>query len=444
MRYQTLPHWLEWQQTLHPKAIDMSLARISSVAEALGLSDSDLNCEPVTLITVGGTNGKGSCVRTLEQLLLAQGKAVGAFTSPHVLEYNERVRLNGASASDADFLRAFDAIDRARGDISLTYFEFSTLAAAWLFRDFNCEYWLLEVGLGGRLDSVNIWSADLAIVTSIDLDHIEWLGDNRESIGTEKAGIFRPGQLAICADPNPPSSIGRQAERLGTRLHQIGKDFSYTLDESSERFSWVMACDGSASNKALPVAITCSRPNLPLPSVAAALTGFNLLGVLDADRAQELLPELSLPGRFQRITYREKPLILDVAHNGQACELLAQRLESAVPKRRAAVFAAMADKDLPRIINTMAPLIDTWYLVDLNDTPRAAKPSAVAALVEQGGGQCVCSGNTADALERLCPASHGSTTASPRQAENSFYDEVVVFGSFYTVEAALRAINSGD
>ncbi|WP_317929027.1 bifunctional folylpolyglutamate synthase/dihydrofolate synthase [Halioxenophilus sp. WMMB6] len=423
MRYQTVDQWLEWQQTLHPKAIDMSLDRIATVAHRLQLDTPTLKARGCTLISIAGTNGKGSCVRSLEQFLLGQGLSAGAFTSPHVLRYNERIRINGSDVADDDLLKAFAAIDQARAEISLTYFEFSTLAAAWLFAEYQVRYWLLEVGLGGRLDSVNIWDADIAIITSIGIDHIQWLGDTREKIGAEKAGIFRPGQLAICADRKPPASIADAARNRQTRLRQVGIDFNWR--EEGGLLHWWQ--ENSASERQMR---TMPRPNLPLASVAAALTALSELQQLPSnEQCQELAHKLALAGRFQAASYRNLPLILDVAHNEDSARLLADLLTertktAANGLKLAAVFAVMADKSLPEIIEPLLPLVNQWFLPQLPGNDRAADNKDVERALQRAGGDTLC-------CEEMAAALTAAEAAQP--------DLVVVFGSFYTVEACLLA-----
>ncbi len=425
MRYSSLQAWLDWQQTLHPKAIDMSLDRINLVATLAGVDGSFLKAAETTVVTVGGTNGKGSCVRTMEQLLLADRCTVGAFTSPHVLRYNERIRINGTEASDDQILQAFDAIDQARGDISLTYFEFNTLAAAWLFKRHNVHYWLLEVGLGGRLDSVNIWPADIAIITSIGIDHVQWLGDNREDIGREKAGIFRPEQTAFCADLDPPTSIIEVAKEQGTKLSLANHQFGWRCDGSTWHW-WMKSAAGRVIERSVP------KPRLPQPSVAAALATLASLDKLPApDQLQERLPSAQLPGRFQRLTLHGRTLVLDVAHNPQSVELLVQNLKAEGWKTKPmAIFAALKDKDIGSILHIMAPIIERWRLPKLPGVARAAAPEDILARLSLMGAEALID---ADIKHSLAAAALSENSASTDQL-------VVVFGSFHTIEACLMAL----
>lgn len=419
MRFSSLQQWLDWQETLHPKAIDMSLERISHVAVRAGIDDAELKHTRCKIITVAGTNGKGSCVYALEQLLLKSGHSVGAYTSPHVLKYNERIRINGQEASDKHIIDAFHSLDQARGDISLTYFEFATLAAAKLFKDSKLDFWLLEVGLGGRLDSVNIWDADVAIVTSIGIDHTQWLGDNREDIGSEKAGVFRPDQLAISADLDTPRSVIDKAKSLAAKLSVAGQNFGWSSD--GKRWSWWHQKDPDHQ-----IQLNLPLCNLPEPSVAAALTALSQLNELPpiAD-IESVLKNLDLQGRYQQISIGSLNLILDVAHNPHAAELLAKKLRKNHPDTNLiAIFAAMEDKDLSGIIEPLLPLIDHWYLPAI-PVNRSADPADIGkTLIEkQTSSECSADMNTALA-----------------QIEAKFPNRtIVVFGSFYTVEACLKS-----
>jgi len=423
MRYPTLQQWLDWQQTLHPKAIDMSLERIAKVAGNAGIDDQARRAMGQRIITVGGTNGKGSCVKALEQMLLAQGKSVGAFTSPHVLKYNERIRINGQDADDEAILAAFNALDSLRENISLTYFEFATLAAAWLFFHQKLDYWLLEVGLGGRLDSVNIWSADVAIITAIDIDHVQWLGDNRYDIGREKAGIFRPQQIAICADTDPPASIAEQAKHLGTQLYQADIDFGW----SAKHASWQWWGDSPSAPQRQ---INLPQPALPEPSVAAAIMALQLLNELPGEvELYSVVEHLQLTGRFQYLQQGDWNLILDVAHNPHAARLLAERLRRiACDEQLLVLFAAMADKDLAGIVAPLADLVDLWLLPNLQGLARAASNEVTADAVAAASGRFLQLPDMKTALSWLA-AEHPERLC-------------IVFGSFHTVDECLTVLNS--
>ncbi|HEY1077238.1 MAG TPA: Mur ligase family protein, partial [Fontimonas sp.] len=287
----SLADWLSWQEKLHPRDIALGLGRVGEVARRLGLTEQ----APPTL-TVGGTNGKGSSAHLAALIYQQAGYHVGLYTSPHLLHYNERVRINGQLASDADLCRAFTAIDKARGDVSLTYFEFGTLAALWLFREAQVQVQVLEVGLGGRLDAVNILDADVALITSIGIDHQDWLGDSRESIAREKAGIFRHGRAAVVAEPDPPSSLIEVAQACGARLLRRGPDFQ--AQPSATGWRW----RGPAG----------TLDELPLPGLSGAAQLSNAAGVLAAVDAlqprcpvpasaiRSALPQLRVPGRCEQ------------------------------------------------------------------------------------------------------------------------------------------------
>ncbi|MCA1790903.1 MAG: bifunctional folylpolyglutamate synthase/dihydrofolate synthase [Thioalkalivibrio sp.] len=270
MRFHTLQQWLDWQETLHPKVIDLGLDRIAAVADAM-----QLRTEVPTTVTVAGTNGKGTVATMVAALLRAVGFRVGLYTSPHLLRYNERVSVNGESVSDDDLCRAFAAADAARGSHSLTYFEFGTLAAAWMFRESKVDFQVLEVGLGGRLDAVNVWDADVAVITSVDLDHQAWLGNDRERIGWEKAGILRPGRAAVLGEARPPVSVLREAQRLGVRLSRFGHDFMLDASVAGGRWCWV----GESANLGLDPALTAVLSGARGQNAATALAVLHVLGL---------------------------------------------------------------------------------------------------------------------------------------------------------------------
>lgn len=432
MRYETLDGWLQWQQTLHPKAIDMSLNRIAAVASNMSIDTAGLKSQPVQIVTIAGTNGKGSCVKSFESLLLAQGKTVGCFTSPHLLRYNERIRINNASATDSDILSAFAAIDNARGDISLTYFEFSTLAALYLFKEHKVDFIVLEVGLGGRLDSTNIIDADLCVVTSIDIDHVQWLGDNRESIGREKAGIFRANTPAICADCDPPQSISAYADQCGARLYDCFSGFRYAVNDGTLQIS--LQKDASDT-----LEISVPTPNLPIGSVASAIAGLALLGQLPAEPTLvQTVQNLQLAGRNHRVQIGNVTVILDVAHNPAAARSMASRIEKSPKVARLALCAAMADKDLAKIFQPLAGLFLGWFLPTLEDNSRASTPENTATLLRPKLDPQVelvvfndFKSSLDSALSKLEHLSDNGTNPV----------ELYIFGSFYTVEAGMRALN---
>ena len=419
MRFNNLPDWLRWQESSHKAAIDLGLERISQVASRMGLLQTR-----ATVITVAGTNGKGTCVCALQALVLASGKTCGAFTSPHIQRYNERIRINSQEVSNAQLCEAFDVIDQARGNISLTYFEFGTLAALYLFSAENLDYWLLEVGLGGRLDASNVIDSDLAIVTSIDLDHMDWLGDNREAIGREKAGVFRAGRHAVCADPQPPQSLLDHAKQLECSLSLYGRDFGFkgvsqgshshkTSDLEQNVIFW------SSENESEPV-----ETHLPNYSLAAAFHAAHLLKLPMPSRAEvkDLFGHLSLAGRLQSNQVGDKTILLDVAHNPAAMAYLASRLASSeFSAPVAAVVAMMADKNITQSLEFLLPIVDDWGLTTIVDCPRAA---------------------TVDVLYDVLPSSCSKQQfRSVKQALDVFMQDenigaILVTGSFYTVTEA--------
>ncbi len=396
----------------HPRQIELGLERIAAVAQRLALP------RPAPLvITVAGTNGKGSCVACLEAMLRAAGQRVGCYTSPHLLHYNERVCIDGEPVSDADLCRAFEAVFAALGDTSLTYFEFGTLAALWLLAQQPLDVAVLEVGLGGRLDAVNLIDADVAVVTAIDLDHQDWLGDDRESIGREKAGIFRSGRPAICVDPQPPRSVIEAANTLGARWLAAGVAFEFESD--GVVWHWRgSAFDGAPFYRDLPL------PPLPLPSAAAALTALHATGrPLPEAAIRAGLASVQLPGRFQRLRRNGVEIILDVAHNPHAARYLAARLAALPKAETVALFAVMADKDLDGMIEPLRGCFGQWLAGGLPDNPRALPAEKLAQRLATQGVE----------------ARSGAVDALLEQALTSLApgSRLVVFGSFFTVAAAL-------
>lgn len=400
----SLSEWLSYIETLHPRTIAFGLERVRLVADKLQVLA--FNC-PV--ITVAGTNGKGSCVAFLEIIAQAAGYRVGTYTSPHLLRFNERIHLAGREATDDELVEAFTQVEQARGSVSLTYFEFTTIAALWLLQRADLQLLVLEVGLGGRLDAVNVVEPDVAIITSIDLDHMEWLGDTREDIGYEKAGIFRPNKPAICADINPPASITAVAQQVGATLYCAGRDFSVH----------------DFLGASLP-----TRTQLPVPSAAAALVALDCLKQrLDIGHAAILhgLQTATLPGRFQRIRYRDREIILDVAHNPAASVLLAQQLAARpFDGLTHAVTSILADKDIEGILQPLLPQIASWFLSGL-DLPRGTNAKNLANHL-QNLGVAAYHIHTAESVAVALEAALQHCAAT---------DRIVVFGSFYTVAAVL-------
>lgn len=436
----TLQDWLSWIEANHPSEIALGLDRSFVVARQLGLplsvADRAAAAKPSTVITVAGTNGKGSCVAALNAILVAAGYRVGCYTSPHFLHYNERIQINGQPVTDDALIAAFSSINQAQGDTPLTYFEYGTLAALEIFRQQSLDVLLLEVGLGGRLDAVNIVDADVAIITSIALDHQDWLGNDREQIGREKAGIFRHRQLAICADPNPPQSVLHAAADCQASLSLIGRDFSIQKHEQGaeqpgSEVLWQSSDAGTLAGTLTGTILKIPRPDLPWPSVAAALQAVHQLRLAVNDFS--ILADIALPGRYQQEQLEERTVILDVAHNPAAALYLAQRLrndtENGFSGRTLALFAVMADKDVAAIVDSIGTAIDSWLLADLPTVPRARPASDVADIIHAAGHSMVSVSKT------VCQAY--------RQAQSimSADDRLVVFGSFYTVAEMLKIID---
>lgn len=418
-RFSTLREWLQWQESLHPSVIELGLDRIRSVAVALFGADF-LARQPLT-ITVGGTNGKGSCVTALAALLHATGRRVGSFTSPHLVRYNERIRIDTQEVSDAELCDAFAAIDAARGDTSLTYFEFNALAALWLFRQHAVEVQVLEVGLGGRLDAANLLDADIAVITNVAIDHVEWLGSTREAIGWEKAGILRPGGKLVYGEADMPASVQRAIDALEVHCRRAGRDFSLHAD--AHQLEW----RGLSQHEAV-ASLRCPRPDLPLPSVACALQVLAWLGIWEESVFARVLPGITLPGRWQRVSARDREWLLDVAHNEAGAHFLAERLRHSGEAPVTAVFSAMADKDLVAIFSALAPVVRHWLLFPLADNPRAATLAQLAAAAAQAG-------IPGTALQPCQSVEEALAAAAPQRGT------VLVCGSFFTVAAVQSVLD---
>ena len=414
----TLQQWLDWCEQLHPVAIDMGLDRVKTVADRMNLR---FDC-PV--ITVAGTNGKGSTCAMLEAVLLQAGYRTGVYTSPHLVHFEERCRLHGESASAEVFADAFAAVEAVRGDVSLTYFEFSTLAILHMMASAKLDVAILEVGLGGRLDAVNIIDADCAVITSIDIDHTAILGKDRESIGFEKAGIMRGGRPVIVSDPVPPQSVLDHAAALGSDIWLFGRDFNFSGDK--QQWAWA-GRDRRYSGMAYP-ALRGANQLINASGVLAALDALRQRIPVTAQAVRNGLAMVELPGRFQ-IVPGQPVLVLDVAHNPHSVAALAANLDAMgfYPTTHA-VLGAMADKDLLPMLQKVNPMVDKWYFTDL-PLPRAAK----AADLQQAWQAQNTRTDTSSSVhaEPMLALQAAIDAADPA-------DRIVVFGSFYTVGGVLR------
>lgn len=409
----SLQDWLSWLESSHPITIDLGLERPRQVYERLRLDFSHTQ-----VITLAGTNGKGSTLAMLDSIFAEAGYSRVCYTSPHLCRYNERVSINGNMATDQDLIAAFQAIDSARKEVSLTYFEMGTLAALWLVAREAPDVALLEVGLGGRLDAVNLMDADLCAVTTIAIDHVDWLGDNREQIGYEKAGIFRAGRPAVCGDLAPPESIAEQALKLGTPLWQAGRDFSFS--DTGTHWHW-----NGTDHTGQPVALqNLPYPNLPLQNAATALQLVYLTPlVCSASAIRAGLENAALPGRMSQLTYRGQHFILDVAHNPQSAAYLASILTKKQLAPVTLVLGMLADKDCQSVIAQLQPVVATWRCVTL-DTPRGQTAAELAELVRKQSGES----------DVLCFESVASALHHCMQAPEKH--SVLVAGSFHTVGQA--------
>jgi dihydrofolate synthase/folylpolyglutamate synthase len=420
----TLPAWLALLESRHAEIhINMGLERVRTVKERMGLA---FTC-PV--IMVAGTNGKGSTCAMLEAILLRAGYKVGLYIKPHFLDFNERARINGELASDSALVASFAFVEQARAEVDLTYFEFTTLAIMHLLAGAGLDVAILEVGLGGRLDAVNVVDADVAIVTSVDIDHTDYLGTTREEIGFEKAGIFRPGKAAICSDPVPPSTLVAHAEAIGADLWLLGRDFNYAGDKQQWNY-------GGRSQRRKSLAYPSLRGANQLLNASAALAALEVLRLQLPVGAQEVrtgLVVVELPGRFQVLPGRPT-VILDVAHNPHAAAALGQNLGNmGFHPYTYAVFGVMQDKDIDGVIAPMAAHVDHWCVADL-PSPRSASAAQLAEkLAALPLGEAKPGERSATAFPD--PAS-AFANAMSRAGEN---DRIVVFGSFYTVAGVMAA-----
>ena len=411
----TLADWLAHIERQHPKSIDMGLQRVREVAARMRLP------RPAKrVITVGGTNGKGSTVAFVEAIARAHGWKVGCYTSPHLLRYNERVRIDGVDAGDAALVAGFEAVEAARGDTSLTYFEYGTLCALWLFARSKLDLAVLEVGLGGRLDAVNVVDADASIITTVDLDHQDWLGEDIEAIGFEKAGIARPFKPLVLGDDDPPASVLRHAYAIGAQSWRIANDFfAEPLDAETWRWREV----GFSMDLPMPALAAPVQLRNAACAIAAVRT---LRARIDKQTYAEGVANARVAGRLQRFEHNGVEVVVDVGHNPQAARALAQWLRAQPRRRTLAVYAALADKDVAGVAQALAGVVDGWHIAGLSDAgPRGL---GVDDFARQLAGTAA-----ADAARHV--GVDAALQAAMAQAGPG--GRVLVFGSFHTAAAAL-------
>lgn len=418
----TLADWLAYIEGQHPRQIELGLDRVREVADRLGFG------KPARkVITVAGTNGKGSTVTFIESIARVGEWKVGAYTSPHLFRYNERVRINGVEADDASLVEAFEAVEAARGQTPLTYFEFGTLAALWLFQRAGLDLAVLEVGLGGRLDAVNIVDADVAVITTVDIDHTDWLGDDREAIGHEKAGIARAWKPLVLGEIDSPSSVLRHAYAIGANALRLGSDFfAEPIDETHWRWRDV-----------------ATELELPSPGLAAPVQRANAAAAIAALRAlEQTLPEMAwaegvgaarLQGRLQHLLRDGVDIILDVGHNPQAARELVAWLGKQPPQRTRVIYAALADKDVAGVVAAFDGIPLEWHLAGLQgEGQRGQDVQALAGRLEGS--------LAADVAQHVDVAQALSVV----RAKAAAGERILVFGSFHTVAAAWTALHSGE
>ncbi|MBB3857255.1 dihydrofolate synthase/folylpolyglutamate synthase [Xanthomonas arboricola] len=420
----SLSDWLAYIEQQHPQNIAMGLERVREVAARL-----QIEAPARHVIVVGGTNGKGSAVAFIEAIAQAAGWKVGSYTSPHLLRYNERVRIDGNEAGDAQLVDAFAAVEAARGQTALTYFEYGTLAALWLLQRSGLDLAVLEIGLGGRLDAVNIVDSDVAVITTVDIDHTDWLGEDREAIGTEKAGIIRAWKPVVLGEIDPPSSVLRRAYQLGANAIRAGSDYFFEPIEAqySDAPQW----------RWRDVAVTLELPMpalqapVQLANAAAAIAALQALPVELPDAAwAQGVANARVAGRLQRSDIDGVQVLLDVGHNPQAARALADALGAqAHTGSTHAIYAALADKDVLGVVEAVAAQVDHWALAGLDGARGQSAQALQARLQGSAAAQAACHGDVAGALRAVL------AQASPG-------DRVLVFGSFHTVADALSALRS--
>ncbi|WP_258240083.1 bifunctional tetrahydrofolate synthase/dihydrofolate synthase [Pseudidiomarina homiensis] len=411
-----LDAWLSYLEALHPSEIDLGLERVQAVAQRLRIAPGQAK-----VITVAGTNGKGSTVRYLETMLRAAGYATGVYISPHLVDYEERVRINAQQLDAQHHVEAFNAVEQARGDTSLTYFEFGTLAAFWLLQQQALDVWILEVGLGGRLDAVNCIAADVGVITSVGIDHVAFLGPDRESIAREKAGIFRPDKAAVIGEPDFPATVLAELRQRGIEPARVGHDFHYRRNADTETWDYV---GRSSVLRQLPL------PQLPLPNAATALKAIEKLALPVS--LQAIKQGLQTAREHGRLEFRpgSPNVLLDVAHNPHAATFLAEHIRSSFPNHTImAVVGMLHDKDISGTLAALAPVVGQWFFADLAG-PRGAKATRLAGEMAPSSSALVHTFATvADAYQAAC------AEAQRESAETL----VLVCGSFYTVSQIPQA-----
>lgn len=420
----SLSDWLAYIEQQHPHNIAMGLERVREVAVRL-----QIEAPARHVIVVGGTNGKGSTVAFIEAIAQAAGWKVGSYTSPHLLRYNERVRIDGNEAGDAQLVDAFAAVEAARGQTALTYFEYGTLAALWLLQRSGLDLAVLEIGLGGRLDAVNIVDSDVAVITTVDIDHTDWLGEDREAIGTEKAGIIRAWKPVVLGEIDPPSSVLRRAYQLGANAIRAGSDYFFEPIEAQHPDAPQWRWRDVAVTLELPM--PALQAPVQLANAAAAIAALQALPVELPDTAwAQGIANARVAGRLQRSDVDGVQVLLDVGHNPQAARALADALGAqAHTGRTHAIYAALADKDVLGVVEAVAAQVDHWALAGLDGARGQSAQALQARLQGSAAAQAACHGDVADALRAVL------AQASPG-------DRVLVFGSFHTVADALNALRS--
>ncbi|PPT40201.1 bifunctional tetrahydrofolate synthase/dihydrofolate synthase [Xanthomonas arboricola] len=420
----SLSDWLAYIEQQHPQNIAMGLERVREVAARLQLAAPARH-----VIVVGGTNGKGSTVAFIEAIAQAAGWKVGSYTSPHLLRYNERVRINGNEAGDAQLVDAFAAVEAARGQTALTYFEYGTLAALWLLQRSGLDLAVLEIGLGGRLDAVNLIDSDVAVITTVDIDHTDWLGEDREAIGTEKAGIIRAWKPVVLGEIDPPSSVLRRAYQLGANAIRAGSDYFFEPIEAQHPDAPQWRWRDVAVTLELPM--PALQAPVQLANAAAAIAALQALPVELPDAAwAQGIANARVAGRLQRSDIDGVQVLLDVGHNPQAARALADALGAqAHTGSTHAIYAALADKDVLGVVEAVAAQVDHWALAGLDGARGQSAQALQARLQGSAAAQAACHGDVADALRAVL------AQASPG-------DRVLVFGSFHTVADALNALRS--